>query len=103
MTSLDTNRAKIRRPVDARHPIVSDCFHFARDLSLCAVNTARKHRYIAVSTGGSPLSNLNNVMKPTSSMILKSSCVGLIQAFEAWTGRQHATIGTEGMCQEIHR
>lgn len=82
---------------------MSDCFHFAGDLPLCAVDTARKHRYIAASPGGSPLSNLNNVMKPTSTTILKSSCVGLTQAFEAWMGRQHAAIGTEGMCQEIHR
>jgi hypothetical protein len=46
------------------------------------------------------MSNLMNVMKPNT---MKSSCIGLIQAFQAWTGREHAAIGTEGMCQGIQR
>ena len=83
--------------------MVSRYFETQRNLSLFAVDAARKHRYIAVSLGGSPLSNLNNVMKPTSTTTIASSCVGLIQAFEAWMGRRHSTIGNEGMCREIHR
>jgi len=43
------------------------------------------------------MSKVINVMKSHTT----SSCVGLIQAFPAWTGRDIAIIGTEGKCQEI--
>ena len=77
--------------------MVSNYFAIERQLFVLALDTAAAYRYLPATLGGSCMSKVINVMKSHTT----SSCVGLIQAFSAWTSRDIATIGTEGKCQEI--
>lgn len=84
-------------PAGSRHRTVSKYFEVVRELFVLTLDTATAYRYFPAPLGGSGMSKVINVMKSHTT----SSCVGLIQAFPAWTGRDIAIIGTEGKCQEI--